>query len=288
MFRTLGNTWKIVKISWRVLLKDKELLWFPVMSGVGVLIVIAIAAGVFGAMGTFERLGSSGEAQTQTGDVIVGLLALFGAFFMINYFNAALIGAARHRLKGGDPDLGTGFSAVNRHLPAVLGWTAISVVIFLILQYLRNRQSGFLYDLIVGIIGAVWAYMTFFVIPVLIVEGVGPIEAIKRSAGYFRRTWGEQLASNFGFGILRIGVGIIAAVPIALIASISPIAAIIIGVPVIGIGFAAVQALEGIFKAALYEYVAEGVQPQFFDRETLAGAYSQGGGSGYRPYRPRL
>ena len=283
MFRSFGNTWKIIKISWHVLQKDRELLLFPILSGVGLLIVIGVAAGVFGALGTFGRLDTAGEeSEVQAVDIIVAVLALFVGFFVINYFNAALIGAARHRLKGGDPNLGTGFAAVNKHLPAVLGWTVIGVVIFLILQYLRSRRGGFIYDLVIGMVGAVWAYMTFFVIPVLIVEGVGPIEAIKRSAGYFKRTWGEQLVANFGFGLLQIGVLVILGLPIAAVAAVSPIAAIILGVPLIGMGLAVVMTMEGIFKAALYEFVAEDVEPQFFPRETLAGAYGRGGTAAYR------
>ena len=107
-----------------------------------------------------------------------------------------------------------------------MGWTVISVVVFVILQLLRSRCQGILCNIIIGLVGAAWAYMTFFVIPVLIVEGVGPIEAIKRSAGYCRRTWGEQLVSNFGFALLQIGVVLIAALPIVALASVSPIAAI--------------------------------------------------------------
>ena len=288
MFRTLGNTWKLIKISWTVLQKDRELILFPIMSGIGILIVVGIAAGVFGAIGTFERLDSTDEAEVNAGDIIVGVAALFGAFFMVNYFNAALIAAARHRLKGGDPNLRTGFSAVNKHLPAVLGWTVIGTIIFVILQYLRGQSRGFLGQIVIGLVGAAWAYMTFFVIPVLIIEGVGPIEAIKRSAGYFRRTWGEQLVSNFGFGLLQMVAVIPAVIVVAVLSPISPVAAIIAGVPVLAIGLGTVMAMEGIFKAALYEYVSEGQIPEFYDRETLEGAYAVGGTGAYRGGRGGL
>lgn len=276
MFRTFGNTWRIIKISWQVLQEDRELIVFPILSGIGVLVVIGVAAGVFGAMGTFTRLGSTGQGQVNAGDVIVAVITLFCAFFAVNYFNAALIAAARERLTGGDPTLGSGMSAVNKHLGAVAGWSAISVVIFVVLQSLRNRRGGILYDIVIGLVGAAWAYMTFFVIPVLVVEGVGPIEAIKRSAGYFRRTWGEQLVSNFGFGILHFGVVILAVAVVAILSGVSPIAAIIVGIPILGIGFAVIAALEGIFKIALYEYATGNTEIRYFDRETLAGAYSPG------------
>ena len=37
---------------------------------------------------------------------------------------------------------------------------------------------------------------------VLVVEGVGPVEAIKRSASLLRKTWGEQIVGNFSIGLV--------------------------------------------------------------------------------------
>lgn len=285
IFRTLGNTWNITKTSMVVLRKDRELLVFPILAGIGVLIIVGIVAAIFAALGTWERLDTAGEeAELQAGDIIVGVLGLVAALFVVNYFNAALMGAARHRLKGGDPNLGTGFAAVNKHIGAVFGWAVISAIILVILTYLRGKTDSFLGRIVIDIIGAVWAYMTFFVVPILIVEGVGPIEAIKRSKGYFSRTWGEQLVSNFGFGLVRVVALLPAIAAAAILAPISPVAAIIVVVPLAAIGLAVVNALEGIFKMALYEQVAENVEPQFFDRQMLQNAYMPGT-SAYRSPR---
>lgn len=276
MFRSFGNTWSLIKISWGVLKKDKELIFFPIMSGIGVAIVAGVTAGVFSQIGTFDRLDSSGEAEVNAGDIIIGFVALYIGFFIIMYNNAALIAAARHRLRGGDPNVWTGFAAVNRRLPQLLAWTLIAVIIWLLLQYARSRSRSFIAQIMIGLIGAAWGYLTFFVLPVLIVEGVGPIEAIKRSGGYFKKTWGEQLVSSFGFGIIYLGAGLLAAIPIVILAAISPVAAIVAGIAVFGLVFAIVSTLEGIFKAALYEHVAEDVAPEFFPEETLRDAYAPG------------
>ena len=274
MFRTFGNTWRIIKISWQVLQKDRELIFFPAMSAVGVLIVVGITAGIFAGIGTFDRLDSTNNAQVKAGDVIVAALAYILGTFMVIYFNAGLIAAARHRLKGGDPNVWTGLAAANKHLPAIIGWAIIAGTVGLILTMLRSQnRNNFMYQIMIGLVGGVWAYLTFFVIPVLVVEGVGPFAAIKRSGSLFKRTWGEQFVGNFGFGLLYIAVVLIAAVPVAILFSISPVAAIIVGLPIIGIGMAVVMTMEGIFKAALYEYAAEGVVPQFFPKETLSSAY---------------
>ena len=122
------------------------------------------------------------------------------------------------------------------------------------------------------IVGGIWEFLTFFVVPVLVSENVGPFGAIKRSAGLVRKTWGRQITSNFGFMIIYlIAVGI-AIVPAFLLGLILPIAGIVTGLITVSIAMAVVQALEGIFKAALYEY-AMGERPQEFDLRTLQTAY---------------
>ncbi|HJN92970.1 MAG TPA: hypothetical protein QGF05_09640, partial [Dehalococcoidia bacterium] len=62
----------------------------------------------------------------------------------------------------------------------------------------------------------------------------------------------------------------------AILAPISPVAAIIAVVPLAGIALAVVNALEGIFKMALYEHVAEDVQSEFFEQDVLTHAYTPG------------
>lgn len=284
IFRTFSNTWSITKTSMVVLRKDKELLTFPLLSFIFVAIVAGVAAVAFLALGTFDRLDTTGsEAELQAGDVVVAVVALFFGMIVINYFNAALMGAARHRLKGGDPNLGTGFAAVNRNVGGVIGWAFISTIIFVILTYARHAsRDNFIARIVIDLVGALVAYMTFFVVPILIVEGVGPIEAIKRSKSYLTRTWGEQFVSGFGFGILRM-IAILPGVILgAAIGAIAPVAGIIVAIPLVVLGLAVVNALEGIFKMALYEQVVENVQPAFFEREVLQNSFSPKSVGAYR------
>ena len=39
IFRTIGNTFNLIKMSWRVLQLDRELIVFPILSGLGVLVI---------------------------------------------------------------------------------------------------------------------------------------------------------------------------------------------------------------------------------------------------------
>ena len=280
IFRTIGNTFNLIKMSWRVLQLDRELIVFPILSGLGVLVVAAIAAGVFGGIGTLDRVGEEGM-QLNLVDVIITVVVYFASIYVIIFCNAALIAAARERLEGGDPNVASGFRAVRGMWLAILGWTLITGTVGLILRALQaaaqssdNQMMRIVGSIIVSMIGAVWAYITFFVVPVLVAERVGPIQAIRRSAGYFNRSWGEQLTAQFSFMLIYFVALLIAAIPVIILALIWPILAIIAAVILGGIAIATVAAMEGIFKAALYEWVAEGKSNQWFDEQLLRDAWA--------------
>ena len=276
MFRTIGHTFELMKMSWSVLMKDRELILFPIMAAIGVLVVIGVFFGIAASTGTLDRLDSATQAgqteDAQAIDIVLGIALYASATFMVIFFNAALVAAALERLRGGDPNIKSGLRAALTHLPAIIIWALISATIGLILQALRNRTDNFIGQIAISLVGGVWAYMTFFVVPVLVAEGIGPIEGIKRSAALFRKTWGRQAASSFGFGLVYIVAGLIAFLPAAALFAISPILGIAIGAVLIPLAIGTVQAMEGIFKAALYEY-ALGEKPLEFDQNTLSGAY---------------
>jgi len=213
MFQTIGNTWQITKLSWKVLQLDRELIFFPIMGTIGAIIVGAIAAGVFAGTGTFDRLGG-GEAEFNVVDLIISLVAYFGALYMVIFCNAALIAAARERLEGGDPNVMSGIRAVRGMWLAILGWTIITGTVGLILQALQS--------------------------------------AVRDNSQ---------------------GVLLIVAIPVVILAFIAPVAGIIVGVILGGLALASVAAMEGIFKAALYEWVSEGKGSEWFDRQLLSNAY---------------
>ena len=284
MFETIGRTFELMKMSWAVLKKDRELILFPVMSGIALAILAALWFGVGSSIGTVDRMAA--DADPSGLDAALYVAAYFLLTFVIVYFNSALIGAAMIRLAGGDPTVGDGLRMANKRLPQILGWAVIAATVGLILQMLRNQsRNNILAQIVLSLIGGVWAYLTYFVVPIVVAEGLGPIAAIRSSGSLFKRTWGEQVTSNVGFGILGFVAALIGALPAVLVIQVNPVAGIAVGVLTIGLAVAIVTALEGIFKAALYGYVADGRVPEQFTRESLAGAYQYRGG-GARPYRP--
>ncbi|MBT5893037.1 MAG: hypothetical protein HOH57_04470 [Chloroflexi bacterium] len=269
MFATIGHTFELMKMSWDVLMKDKELLFFPLFTVIGLVAVISIFSGIAGSTGAFTRLDANAISR---GDQILYVLAFFSSYFVIIFFNAALISAALDRLRGGDPNVSSGLSHAFAHIHTIFIWALIAATVGLALQLLRANQRNVFARMIIDMIGGVWDFLTFFVVPILVSENVGAIGAIKRSSGLVRKTWGRQITASFGFMLVYILAVIIGAIPAILVGFVSGIAGVAVGIMTVGLAVCTVQALEGIFKAALYEY-AMGEKPAEFDLRTLQTAY---------------
>ncbi len=278
-----ARSWGLVKLCWGVLRQDKELVVFPIISTIGVLVATAsfVIPGFF--TGFWSDVTENGAG--------VGLWALIVVFYLVQYliivfFNAALVSAAIVRLQGGDPTLGDGLRGAWSHIGAILGYAAISATVGLVLQLLRER-AGVAGAIVAALGGMAWNVITFLVIPVLVVEGVGPIAAIKRSASLLKKTWGEQIIGSAGIGlvfglvglavaVVGIGLGVLAMSAGVMALGIVVIAAAVIAILVLSLLGAT---LHGIYSAAVYEYAVDG-ETGMFDRGALAGAFRQKGSRG--------
>ena len=199
-----GRSWQLVKLCWGVLGQDKELVVFPIVSSIAVVIVTAtfIVPGIF--TGYWDAFGGE-DGNIPVSAWLLLILFYLVQYFVIIFFNAALVSAALVRLKGGDPTLGDGLRGAWSHIGAILGWAAIAATVGLLLNLLRER-GGIGGAILAALGGFAWNVITFLVVPVLVVEGVGPVGAIKRSATLLKKTWGEQIIGNAGIGLI-FGLG---------------------------------------------------------------------------------
>jgi hypothetical protein len=227
----------------------------------------------------------TGALAGETASTITQGLVVF-LFYLVSYtvsiyFNTGLVGAALIRLDGGDPTVRDGFRIANQRFGKIVGYAAINATVGMLLRAIQER-AGFLGQIAIGIVGFVWNVATFLVIPVLVVKDVGPIDAVKESAGLLKKTWGEQITGNFSvgaiFGLIFVALIFVGGGLVFAIAAATESAAIAItGLIVLVIAFvilAAIQgALSGIFQAVMYRYAELGVTPDEFDIELLRNAY---------------
>jgi len=262
MFSTIQRSYAIFRQSLSVLRQDKEILIFPVLSGI--FTILAFAGIVFGGVvtGTFQRLAESGDRSLEAN--LLGYAVLFVWYFVnwfiVLFFNVGVVACARIRLEGGDPTVADGFRAARENLGRIVMWALVSATVGLILRAIAER-SKLIGALIAKLLGAAWAIATYFVVPVMIFEKRGAKDSMTASTQLIRKTWGESLVAAAGVGIVVMLFGIAGlALPIIGI-FISPTAALIgLGAMVLYWIVLSVisSALTGIYRTGLYLYATKG------------------------------
>lgn len=286
MFSSFSTSWEMIRQSFAVLKRQKTLVLFPILSGIAcLLVVVSFLAPIFLIPDLLHYLLNAANQQGQQGDGggrIVGFIVLF-AFYFVNYFvivffNTALASCAVVHFKGGEPTLSDGLSAAGRRLPQLLGWALVSATVGMILRAIEERAE-WVGRIVAGLLGVFWTIATYLVVPVLAVEGVGPITAVKRSTALLRQAWGEGLAGGLSLGL----VGFLFTLPAILVFIAG--AVLLFNNPVLGglvvalamVYFVVVSivlsTLRQIYIAGLYLYAAEGQLPGGFSEEIIQGAF---------------
>src|SRR5262245_46605146 len=203
MFDRISNGFSLARSSWAVLVKDKHLLWFPIVSGFLFLVVLASFVVPLATLVDWNAFDQ--QVQANNGKPPVWVYAVAFAFYFCTYFviifcNSALISCAVMRFNGQEPTLGDGFRMACARLPQIFAWSLVSATVGLLLKVIENAHEKVGYW-VAAILGTAWSIMTYFVVPVLVVEKVGPFQAVGRSVSIIKKTWGEALVGNLGLGL---------------------------------------------------------------------------------------
>lgn len=270
-----ARTWQLMGASWQVLKQDRKLIVFPLISSV-ILALVIVAFGV--------PLFATGDAQRYLSDpnrprqqlYVTLFIFYFVSYFVMIFFNSALVACVLRQMDGDQPTIGDGFNAAWQRLPQIFGWALLTSTVGFALRLLEQRV-GFIGRIVVGLLGMAWTVTAFLVMPVLVAEGDGPIGSYRRSVEMLKRTWGEQIIGNVSFGLIFAVLGVIPAIIVMLLAAS--------GGPVVLVGLGAVMAiylvalglvqstLQTIYQAAVYRYAADGEAPGGFDKEWIAEAF---------------
>ena len=284
----LATSWELVKASAAVLAADKELLIFPIVSAIGTLLVTLTFAVPTILAGVFDSAFSS-RGVIPFGGIVIAFFFYLTQYFVIFFANSALVGAALIRLRGGDPTVGDGFRIAFKHIVAIFGYALISATVGMILRTVSQR-GGLFGQIAASFVGLAWNIATYLVVPILVAEDLGPLDAIKRSVEYLKRTWGEQIGGKVGVGAV-FGLAIFAAIALGVVVFIAVAATkslILMGI--VAVVFVTVvlvlalisSALSGIYSAAVYRYAAEGQLSEHFGRELVTNAFRSSATPVYR------
>lgn len=251
MFESIGRSIGLFKTSWGILMADKKLLVFPVLSGMISLIVFAtfllpLVIGQFLGAAVFS----------------IALSAFYlVSYFVMIFFNTALVSCANAHLQGREMSVGRGISHALSHFTSILGWALVSATVGVILNLFRER-AGFIGQVASAIAGGAWGLVTFFVVPILVLEDKGVVDAIRGSASLIRRTWGESIIGTGSIMLVFLIIGIagfFGVVATLFLGSMTAfgIALVLFMVFVIILSVVA-AAMQGIYVTALYLYAKTG------------------------------
>jgi hypothetical protein len=260
--------WQLFKESFAVLAADTEMLLFPVLSGVSALLLGASFFIPLYQDGVFEAI----RLHKAAWDSYAVLFVWYYINFLVGiFFNSALMGCANIRLSGGKPSVSAGLRIAYSRIGPIAAWAFVAATVGLVLHSVRDRRNWLL-SLVAAGLSLAWTLLTYLIVPVLLFEDRGIFDAIHRSQELFRSHWGEQVAGNFGFGLLSLLLSLPALALAAACWRWDPIAGIILAAVYLLILATVTSAVKGIFTVALYRYATAGAAPPGFSAGVIDGA----------------
>jgi hypothetical protein len=272
--------WALTKKSWALLNGHRELIRFPLYGAVAttLLAIVFLGPGLY--LLDSDKLGGAIPL------LVIGVYVLSVVGF---YFSVGLAAAADMIFRGQEATVADGLAVARSRFSQICGWAAISTTISVIMGVLEN-QGGIGGQIAARLVGMAWSLVTFLAVPVIAIEGTGPVETLKRSASMFRQRWGQQITGNVAIGGIVFLAGLLPAAilvvaGIALWSSSSFLGAllVVIGALILAIAMLVSRALSGIFGVALYRYALEGQAVGGFTQDELESAVKRKGGRNAPP-----
>ena len=253
LFTRFSAGWQIAQNSFKVLKANRQLILFPILSG---LAMVLIMGSFFTVVIGFAGWNIDNVSEPNSVLTYVGVFAYYIVnYFVIVFFNMALIHCSAIYFKGEEVTVRKGIDFSMSRIGTIFAWAVFAGSVGAVLKIIQENV-GMLGKIITGIVGIVWGVATFFVIPIIAYENLGPIDALKRSTQMMKDKWGEGIGAGFSFGLIQL-VGMLALGLIAfLIGSITHIF-IGMGIFVLGVLIMAtiLSAARSIFLSAIYHEV---------------------------------
>ncbi len=273
VFDKLSAGWRIAMSSFKVLNAKKDLLIFPILSGISIILVVASFFFGFVSIKGWDFLESADEINTPAHYLVYFVFYVVN-YFIVVFFNMALVHCSRLYFRGEEVTVAAGLRFSMSKIGVILSWSVFAATIGLLLRVLQENL-GIIGKFVTGLIGIVWSVATFFVVPIIAYEDAGPIDAVKRSTQLMKEKWGESLGGNFSFGLIQFLGIVVVGLPLYLLgAMIHPLAGIAAAVIGVFIVISIISAAQVIFVSAVYHDITGDVT-EHFDRHLVDDLFEQ-------------
>ena len=263
----IGRGWRVTKLGMHVVRADPELMAYMLFSGIfSIIAAIAILA-LTGGLGFFV----GGEEGAESGVYVGAFLSYMAIAIITVFWNAAIIASAHERLTAGtNPSFSYGIKQAMKCLPQIVIWGLISGTVGLIITAFQSMQQSD--NLVVSIFGHIasfivqvaWWIATFFVVPMIVLDNIGVGESMSKSPELFKQTWGEDVVSTTGTGIINILVCLLIVViclPLFALGEIGSGLGILVMFAGIAISVLFFSACEAVNRVSLYYFAKTGESP---------------------------
>lgn len=202
-----SRSWNITKLSFAVINKDRELIWFALLSFIfSTLFVLAMVLPSIVPAVLNEGIS---DTTLEAYQYVILFVTYFGLAFIATFFNVCVVYTTKVRFEGGNATFNESFSFAFSKLGLIFKWSLLSATVGLLLRLLDKLTSQLgkagqiVASILIGLLGMTWSIITIFVVPVLVYEGLGPIDAVKKSTQVIKKTWGESLIRAIGLGLIQ-------------------------------------------------------------------------------------
>jgi hypothetical protein len=280
------RTWALTRMTFDVIKKDNEMLLFPLLAAIcSVLFSVAM---LFPTVIT-HLLNDGGSFVWGPLQLAATFATYFGLAFITTFFNTCVVYTTRVRLSGGDATFGQSVSFAFSRIGRIISWSALAASVGLLLSMLENAArnakgvGSILLSILRGLLATAWNVVTLFVVPAMVYQDLGPIDAIKSSMDTLRNTWGESLARHYGMGLASFlftlpgilgGVLIVVAMGSGLPVGVGVAMLAAVGLYILGVALV-FNVANAVFNTALYHYATSRQVPAGFSPEVLQGAFTQ-------------
>jgi hypothetical protein len=280
-----SRSWMITKLTFGVINKDRELLWFALLSFV-FSTMFAIAMIFPTVIPALLDNGFSNDSL-EVYQYAILFITYFGLAFIATFFNVCVVYTTKIRFAGGNATFGESIRFAFSRISLIIQWSLLSATVGLLLRLLHNLASRLgkigeiVANIVISLLGMAWSILTVFVVPVLVYEGLGPIDAIKKSAQVIKKTWGESLIKAIGLGLVQFLVFVLIILISGALTFVLASAFDVMGL-LVGIGIGVLLLLlaglvftvaSTIFNTALYLYANNNMIAEGFSEDVVRGAF---------------
>lgn len=201
---------RILGTSMKILWRNPHFMLFPILSAIALVVILSALAFFLLMVAGFDlaHYAEMSFAQQTAGVFVLYLICYLVAFFA----NTGLVGAVMLHLDGGTPTVRYSYEIARNRSGKLVVYALImataGTIFRLIGQWLgiagRIANPILRRVLVFTFVGLAWNLVTYLVVPILVVENVGPGRALRRSTDLIKRTWGEQVIAYVSTGLLFI------------------------------------------------------------------------------------